>query len=475
MDSNRLNVESGDLPSASAVKDYPIMSSLHAGAPTGVTDDVEPSPLSVRPKVLSPTYPHPENATSTPSKDNKPPSMDESVLEDIKLIKSFLFEKTSKVFPLTKFNFQGGEDLTSYFDRFEAYCGRLYPGAELGKTEMLGSYLEGPVRDVFDQAYSINTDYNSVKRQLLDWYGTVKSRKEKTKKNMFATASLGAGESLTTFGKRLQTLFNLNFPLLKAEETNYLRMKFLECLPNKLSQTIRSAVSFQEKVSKQDMDWDTFLDVSEECYRNLMDWESKNQNSSSSWSPLFPWLNKMNPQRETTWPDPLNGARGLGEKPWPVVQPPMGDWQDWWFNPLSRSSFPQGPGPQSLGVKGVPETLPLEEVQTGPIFSNKRSVSHNDPGSSSYGKSWKSSFCTFCGLKNHSVSECRKRPLCEHCQKRGHAASQCYSALGICPKCKEKGHDIKHCKNRSSVKCPICRGTHLGINCPYSAREQPEN
>ena len=55
---------------------------------------------------------------------------------------------------------------------------------------------------------------------------------------------------------------------------------------------------------------------------------------------------------------------------------PMGDWQDWWFNLLSRSSFPQGPGPSHSGLR---ELLLMKERRIQKLLWRKMKRDQSSP------------------------------------------------------------------------------------------------
>lgn len=92
--------------------------------------------------------------------------------------------------------------------------------------------------------------------------------------------------------------------------------------------------------------------------------------------------------------------------------------------------------------------------------------------------------CGFCGIKNHTEDQCRKKIVsqreqapqikkCQLCDRTGHEAKECRGRL-ICNKCGKRGHSEETCrgglKTVSAIKCQLCNGQgHIAQLCPMLA------
>ena len=104
-----------------------------------------------------------------------------------------------------------------FFVDFEHYFLLKYYDHDRDRCRMLGKFLAGEIKQVYDVLGGCHLGYFLVKDKLLNWYDSQKYVQKHKKKCEFYNAKLKDGESLTLYCMRLEVLADLAYPNDKSK------------------------------------------------------------------------------------------------------------------------------------------------------------------------------------------------------------------------------------------------------------------
>ena len=225
--------------------------------PAGPSYDEEPNPNSWRQSRRSrdSLYPRADHRVEALLPAEQPMSMG-------LLLKALENLSTHKVVPKPKaYSGSSGKAFECFLDRFEEYAADHFSGRPDLWAGELGPFLQGEMKDVYEDFIDAETGYTSLKSRLLAWS---KSREEavlKESKYKFSSAQMSHAESVGRYALRLERLFREAYPARTIEFSTSLRDKFVDTVPTQFQTQLKTIMSVQKTLNNAEMGWSALVDM----------------------------------------------------------------------------------------------------------------------------------------------------------------------------------------------------------------------
>lgn len=324
----------------------------------------------------------------------------------------------------------GWQSLREYLSNYERYFSIKFEGNSRDCTQELAHFLPPELRACYDAVGGHRLPYEEMKRELLTWYRSHKISGTRHWRDQLRVASMKSEESLKLYGLRLRELAQKAFPTDNVECVRELRHHFLTTVPSEFARQIE----YTEGSS-------------------LVSGSGKRL----SWAAIMR-LAEREDERVRRRPH-----AGVGES---------STAQDMWF---SRDDTRQVYQTQFAQQSETPYAQPgYGQQQFAPAFADvaqeQRATSSRDSPRSPR---------TFTSRRGQLQRQqpSRARPtsaaICLWCGKVGHTVEDCWEKQGVCLGCGNPNHSWDGCQNNRRRQppgfqpiCPICKGPHLGRDCP---------
>ena len=308
-----------------------------------------------------------------------------------------------------------GTSLKRFFSDFERYFKEKYNGTDRQCSQLLAEFLSGPARQAYDALGGPTAKYSQIKPKLLKWYKSERVSQRHSAEEEFYRASMEDTESLTIYALRLERLAGIAFPDTRREQERQLCRKFWRTAPSQFTELMVGSERSLALTGKRTLRWKDM--------KRLAEVEDRH-------------------------------ARRMKTEPGVQFQKPRV-----WFsssrNPQPLLQHAVDFGQQSDGFKGKP-----------PGQRNVRFKESTPASGAPQGISWRRRDSSR-GGRGESRGE--RRSMCNWCGKAGHLEERCWEKKGLCVVCGSEDHAEEGCPRshfRFSPICSICKGDHLGRNCP---------
>ena len=124
---------------------------------------------------------------------------------------------------------------------------------------MLGKFLAGEIKQVYDVLGGCHLGYFLVKDKLLNWYDSQKYVQKHKKKCEFYNAKLKDGESLTLYCMRLEVLADLAYPNDKSKAFKKLKKHILTTMPVAFVESFAEREEIKSFIDSGKMSWENIL------------------------------------------------------------------------------------------------------------------------------------------------------------------------------------------------------------------------
>ena len=159
---------------------------------------------------------------------------------------------------------------------FEGYFSLKYVGTDRDRCRILGKFLEGEARDVYDVLGGTHLPYSKVKENILVWYDSQQMVWKQQAKYNFNSAKLQEGESFTLYCLRLETLAALAYPNSCLKAFKKLKKHLLHTLPDSLVESIEDRIDLKNAISLGSITWSDILDIASKHDEKLFKKSNKN-------------------------------------------------------------------------------------------------------------------------------------------------------------------------------------------------------
>ncbi|XP_066964919.1 uncharacterized protein [Macrobrachium rosenbergii] len=147
-----------------------------------------------------------------------------------------------------KYNEYRSRDVHDFFREYERFCQDKYGESKSVWARELGEYLTGFLLDMYRVIMSVgDVEYDKVKARLVEQARRMKASVKYKRKNEFDEARMKAGETLSLYACRLETLARKKFGDDGIDECTELVRKLLGTVPD----GVREFVNLKRKEKKR--------------------------------------------------------------------------------------------------------------------------------------------------------------------------------------------------------------------------------
>ena len=151
--------------------------------------------------------------------------------------------------------------LKLFFNDFERYFSYKYIGNDRDRCRILGTFLTGQPRNVFEVLGGTHLGYPTVKENMLTWYESERTIRIQKKINDFHNATIKVGENLTLFCLRVQVLAMQAYPKRPCEALKKLKKKVFSILPSSVVSSIEDREEMKKLIGLGKLTWSDVLEV----------------------------------------------------------------------------------------------------------------------------------------------------------------------------------------------------------------------
>ncbi|XP_068238631.1 uncharacterized protein, partial [Palaemon carinicauda] len=300
-----------------------------------------------------------------------------------------------------RFNKHSIRDVHEFFKEYERYCQDKYGDSKRVWARELGEYLTGYLLTMYGMIMSVgDVDYERVKKRIIEQVKRIKGSVRYKHKNDFDEVRMDAGEAISMYVCRLETLARKKYGDESINENKELMRKFLATIPENVSEFIDLKRKEKMRWTKERLTWDDILEIVEDYELDRCMKESKSVSVRSGMEESVPEFVSF---RDAVMRGPMRVADSV----------------------VDRSV-------RTSNV-GIP-------VRTNEGFRQGNQV-------------WRDRSAS---VQRDRSGSCVREEKCYRCVKVGHKKNECRWALGACFGCGETGHRISECKKEKGVKCYQC-------------------
>lgn len=328
------------------------------------------------------------------------------------------------------FNCKEGDSLKRFLSEYEEYFVARFDGTEHQKSKQLEQFLSGRARQAFDAMGGPEMKYSKMKPKLLAWYKTEGSGSRRHSEAEFERAKMLSGDTLMIYVLRLERLAREAFTESKKNQERQLCKKIWSSAPQSFYKVLAEGERGKGLMRQgKKLDFKDILRLAEaedrqrKYDRNIHADTIQEVEDNSIWysRPETQYGYSPDQQRSPSVTH-YDTAAGYGR----------GSYRNVYVN----SNYKQ-PSDQNRRASPPPD------------FNTVRMPANARP--SQYP---------------------RNSMVCNWCGRCGHLENMCCLKSGACLICGSSKHTKENCdtvcevKGGFSPKCSLCRGTHLGKNCP---------
>ncbi|XP_068227298.1 uncharacterized protein [Palaemon carinicauda] len=310
-----------------------------------------------------------------------------------------------------RFNEHSSRDVNDFFKEYERYCQDKYGDSKRVWARELGEYLTGYLLTMYGVIMSVgDVDYESVKTRIIEQVKRMKGSVKYKRKNDFDEARMNAGEAISMYVCRLETLARKKYGDEGINENKELMRKFLATVPENVCEFINLKRKEKMRWTQERLTWDDILEIVEDYELDRCMKESKS----------------------------VSVRTGMEES---VIE--FGSYKD----AILRGPMRVADNVVDRSVRASNVGIP---VRTNEGFRQGNQVWRDRSASAPQDRS----------------GSCIREEKCYRCGKVGHKKNECRWALGACFGCGEVGHRISECTKEKGVKCYRCGMTgHVASGC----------
>ncbi|XP_066959067.1 uncharacterized protein [Macrobrachium rosenbergii] len=175
-----------------------------------------------------------------------------------------------------RYNEYGSRDVHDFFKEYERFCQDKYGESKRVWARELGEYLTGFLLDMYRVIMSVgDVEYDKVKARLVEQARRMKASVKYKRKNGFDEARMKAGETLSLYACRLETLARKKFGDDGINECKELVRKLLGTVPD----GVREFVNLKRKKKRwtsERLTWGEILEIVEDYELDRVIKESRN-------------------------------------------------------------------------------------------------------------------------------------------------------------------------------------------------------
>ncbi|XP_068227433.1 uncharacterized protein [Palaemon carinicauda] len=164
-----------------------------------------------------------------------------------------------------RFNEHSSRDVYEFFEEYERYCQDNYGDSKRVLARELGQYLTGYLLTMYGVIMSLgDVNYESVKKRIIEQVKRMKGNVRYNRKNGFDEAHMNAGEAISMYVCRLETLARKKYGDEGINENKELMKNFLATVLENVAEF--NHLKWKEKMrwTKERLTWDDILEIVED-------------------------------------------------------------------------------------------------------------------------------------------------------------------------------------------------------------------
>ena len=152
-----------------------------------------------------------------------------------------------------------GQKINKFFKIFERYCEHQYSNDKSDWIKVLGKYLQGEIKSVYEAVKIAKDDYQRIKARILDYYQMNKEKIDTDRKSQFEQAKMKPGELIGIYALRLESLAEKAYPNVPVENNKDLRKKFIKTVPEYFANQLYAHNTVTKGCTGRDLLWDDIV------------------------------------------------------------------------------------------------------------------------------------------------------------------------------------------------------------------------
>ena len=336
-----------------------------------------------------------------------------------------------------------GQKMHKFFNSFEKYCENKYSRDQDDWIKVLGKYLQGEIKSVYEAVKISKEDYLSLKSKLLEWYQMTRVRTDTGFRAQFEHAQMKPGESIGIYAVRLEALAEKAYPEVSIERNRDLRKKFIKTVPDYFVKKLFAHNTVIKRCTGRDLPWSDVVqlatlgeDYTQEIETAYETYYNDNISLENHRQPKI--IYKVNSQltnNENTNIANNNRSnfmfRESKENKINTYRRNF-DQTDYNNNNNNNGNKYNNRGKNINNINGTRRySRNVSNTRDNNYVNNS---SNNGPRN-----------CKFNQNTNKHQSTNSQMSRCNYCNKVGHNENNCRIKLGLCLKCGGMNHFAKHC------------------------------